>query len=318
MTFIFGIYPGALLGTGDGAVHPVHADDPARIVAALQQLQGIATTLHVRAYRPYAGTVAPDAPPTPTDPEDLLGQGRKLDLVVSFREPTGAIDGWLEFIRETVRNEGHRLATIQICEEPNANLPVLDGSTPNVLQALVQGVIAAKEAALAGGHDIAVGFNAVPTFNPADTFWQDLGALADDRFHRSLDYVGLDFFPDVFHPVPAEQFSEAVTWAVTRFRNTDLPQAGISPTVPIRICENGWPTGPDRTEQRQAEVVEEVVRTLAKLREDLNITGYSFFSLRDANSSGTGLFDRFGLLYDDYTPKLAFDTYRRLIQELTT
>ncbi|MFG1688616.1 hypothetical protein ACGFNP_51320 [Nonomuraea sp. NPDC049269] len=317
MTFTFGIYPGALLGTATGAVHLAHPDHPERIEEALRQLQADAPTLLVRAYRPYAATVAPDAPPTPADPERYLANGRALDLVVTFREPTGALEGWLDFIRATVRDEGARLASLQICEEPNANLPVLDGSMPNVHQALVQGVIAAKEEARARGHDLAVGFNVVPTFNPADTFWNDLGAVADDRFHQALDYVGLDFFPDVFRPIPAEQLAAAVEAVLTGLRTADLPKAGIGGGVPIRVCEHGWPTGPERGEERQAEVIEEVIRTLDKLRGDLNITGYSLFGLRDANSAGEGLYDRFGLLRDDYTPKPAFSTYSKLIAELT-
>ncbi len=318
MTFTFGIYPGALLGSDTGIVHPVSPDRPERITSALRQLQGDAPTLLVRAYRPYTAGSAPDAPSTPADPVRHLGEGRRLDLVLTFREPTGELQGWLDFVRATVRTDGPHLAVLQLCEEPNLDMPALDGSMPNVRQALVQGVIAAKEEARARGHEIAVGFNAVPTFDPVDTFWQDLGGLADDRFHRSLDYVGLDFFPDVFRPLPAGQLSQAVAAVVTGFRNTSLAKAGISRSVPIRICENGWPTGPGRTEQRQAEVVESVIRTVAGLREDLNLTGYSFFDLRDADSAGTGLFDRFGLLRDDYTPKPAFDTYRRLIQELTS
>ncbi|MFJ9340404.1 hypothetical protein ACIRP0_14070 [Streptomyces sp. NPDC101733] len=119
----------------------------------------------------------------------------------------------------------------------------------------------------------------------------------------------------MFHPLPlpAERLSEAVTAVVTTFRHTSLPQAGIGPSVPVHICENDRPTGQDRTERRQAEVIEQVLRGLAALRADLNLTGYSFFDLRDANSASTELFDRFGLLHDDYTPKPAFDTYRRLI-----
>ncbi|MDL4775376.1 hypothetical protein [Actinomadura xylanilytica] len=316
MTFAFGIYPGALLGSDTGAVEPVRPDDPDLINDALRRLQGDGRTLTVRAYRPFTATVVPDAPPTPAEPERYLEDGRRLDLVLTFREPTGALDGWLDFVRATVRDEGPRLATVQICEEPNAVLPVLDGSTPNVREALVHGVIAAKEEALASGHDLGVGFNAVPTFDPADTFWKDLGALADERFHRSLDYVGLDFFPDVFRPVPPERLADATAWVVTAFRDGGLREAGIDPSVPLRVCENGWPTGPDRSEARQAEVVEEVVRTLAGLRDELNLTAYSFFSLRDADSAGTGIFDRFGLLRDDYTPKPAFEAYRRLIEEL--
>ncbi|MBT2365821.1 hypothetical protein J7E88_11010 [Streptomyces sp. ISL-10] len=316
MTLHFGIYPGGILGDDQGIVRPVRPDLPDRITEALDALQGDSPTLLVRAYHPFAATVAPLEPPTPADPQTYLQRGRKLDLVLPFREPSGALDGWLEFVREAVRTRGPQLASVQICEEPNADLPVLDGSTPNVLNALVQGVIAAKQEARALGHSLAVGFNAVPTFDPADTFWSELGALADARFRQSLDYVGLDFFPDVFRPIPGEQLAEAVTAVLAGFRRTDLRKADIPDSVAIRICENGWPTGPGRSEQRQATTLETVVRTVAALAPDLNIDGYSFFALRDADSTAEGLFHRFGLLRDDYTPKPAFETYRRLISDL--
>ncbi|MFF4139469.1 hypothetical protein ACFY1B_50790 [Streptomyces mirabilis] len=316
MTLHFGIYPGGILGDDQGIVRPVRPDLPDRITEALDALQGDTATLLVRAYQSFAATVTPLEPPTPADPETYLQRGRKLDLVLQFREPSGELEGWLEFVREAVRTGGPHLASVQICEEPNADLPVVDGSIPNVLNALVEGVIAAKQEARALGHSLAVGFNAVPTFNPADTFWSELAALADDRFRQSLDYVGLDFFPDVFRPIAAEQLAEAVTAVLTAFRRSDLRKAGIPDSVAIRICENGWPTGPGRSEQQQAAVLETVVRTVTALAADLHIDGYSFFALRDADSTGEGLFHRFGLLRDDYTPKPAFETYRRLINEL--
>ncbi|MFJ9360813.1 hypothetical protein [Streptomyces mirabilis] len=316
MTLHFGIYPGGILGDDQGIVHPVRPDVPDRITEALDTLQGDTASLSVRAYHSFAATVTPLEPPTPADPATYLQRGRKLDLVLQFREPSGELEGWREFVREAVRTGGPHLASVQICEEPNADLPAVDGSTPNVLNALVEGVVAAKQEARALGRSVAVGFNAVPTFNPADTFWSELGALADDRFRQSLDYVGLDFFPDVFRPIAAEQLAEAVTAVLTAFRRTDLQRAGVPGSVAIRICENGWPTGPGRSEQRQAAVLETVVRTVAALSADLNIDGYSFFALRDADSTAEGLFHRFGLLRDDYTPKPAFETYRRLIDEL--
>ncbi|WP_018349366.1 hypothetical protein [Longispora albida] len=318
MAFTFGIYPGALLGDDTGAVTPVRPDDPEQIVTALRTLQGPAPRLLVRAYRPYAQTTPPDTPPTPARPGRYAGEGRALDLVLTFREPTGTVDGWLDFVRETVRGEGHRIGTLQLCEEPNAALPVLDGSIPGVLTALVEGVVAAKAEARVLGYPIEVGFNAIPSFDPADTFWERLGAAATPEFHAALDYAGLDFFPDVFRPIPAGQLGAAVTGVLTAMRNDWLPRAGIGAGVPIRICEHGWPTGPDRPEERQSEVVEEVVRTIAGLRETLGVSGYSFFALRDADSTGTGLFHRFGLLRDDYTPKPAFETYAKLIAELSS
>ncbi|RSS80285.1 hypothetical protein EF918_14350 [Streptomyces sp. WAC06614] len=316
-TLTFGIYPGALLGDDQGVVHPVRPDDPDRINAALDALQGEAAPLVVRAYRSFAVTVPADrTPPTPADPQDYLRHGRTLDLVLQFREPSGELVGWTEFVRDAVRSAGPRLASVQICEEPNADLPSVDGSLPHVMDALVEGVVAAKQEARALGRPVAVGFNAVPTFDPADTFWPTLGARADARFRQSLDYVGLDFFPDVFRPIAEDQLAAAVTAVLTAFRRTSLPQAGIADTVPVRVCENGWPTGPGRPEQRQCTALDTVVRTTAALADELNIDGYSFFALRDADSAADGLFHHFGLLRDDYTPKPAFTTYRRLVQDL--
>ena len=311
----FGIYPGGILGDDRGIIHPVRPDEPDHINKALDELQGNAATLAVRAYRSFAATVTPPQP-TPTDPHAYLQRGRTLNLVLQFREPSGVLDGWPEFVRQAVRSGGPELTSVQICEEPNLDLPSVDGSTPNVLNALVQGVIAAKQEARLLGHRVAVGFNATPTFDPSDTFWSNLGALADARFRQSLDYVGLDFFPDVFRPIPEDQLAGAVTAVLTAFRRTSLPQAGVPGAVPIRICENGWPTGPGRPEQRQAASLDTIIRTVAAHAADLNIDGYSLFALRDADSNAEGLFHHFGLLRDDYTPKPAFATYQQLIKEL--
>ncbi|MFF4338909.1 hypothetical protein ACFY00_03085 [Kitasatospora sp. NPDC001540] len=314
--FTFGIYPGGLLGDEHGLLHPVRPDDPVRIAEALDLLQGDEPGFRVRIYRSFAAT-APALPQTPEGWEAYLGRaGRKVDLVLQFREPTGSLAGWAAYVRTQVRELGGRLGSVQVCEEPNADLPVLDGSVPGVLEALVEGVVAAADEVRALGLDATVGFNAVPSFDPDAPFWPALGKLADRPFLDALDYVGLDFFPDVFHPVPAERLAEAAAWVLHAFRHTDLPKAGIPADVPIRICENGWPTGPDRPEDAQARVLETVLRTVADRAGELGIDGYTLFALRDADSSGGSLFHRFGLLRDDHTPKPAFDAYRRLIAEL--
>ncbi|MFJ5229379.1 hypothetical protein ACIQBJ_05700 [Kitasatospora sp. NPDC088391] len=314
--FRFGIYPGALLGDETGIVHPVRPDDPVALAAVLDELQGAEPEFLVRIYHSFARTVAPPDR-TPGDWADRTGRpGRKLDLVLQFREPTGSTDGWAQYVRGQVRRFGPRLGSVQICEEPNADLPVLDGSVPGVRAALVEGVLAAKAEVRALGLTAPVGFNAVPTLDPAADFWPALGALAPPDFPAALDYVGLDFFPDVFRPVPPGQLAAAVSWALDRFRHTDLPAAGIPATVPIRICENGWPTGPGRPEAEQARALATVIREVARRAAELNLDGYTLFALRDADSSGDRLFHHFGLLRDDHTPKPAFAVYRDLIAEL--
>src|SRR5205814_9844257 len=128
---------------------------------------------------------------------------------------------------------------------------------------------------------IAVGVNATPSFNPADRFWPKLAKRGGQPFVGALDYVGLDFFPDVFRPLPTPDFPGAVAGVVGHFRDA-LSAAGIPATVPIRITENSWPTGPNRSPERQAEVLEAIVRAVYDLRERLNVTHYEFFALRDA------------------------------------
>jgi hypothetical protein len=118
-----------------------------------------------------------------------------------------------------------------------------------------------------------------------------------------VDYAGIDIYPDVFGPrISPDELPAAVEWLLRTFRERDLATAGIAPSVPIRICENGWPTGPDRPEEQQAIVLERIVRTVHALRTDLNITHWELFTLRDADSSKNDLFHRFGVLRDDYSP----------------
>ncbi|NUP47607.1 MAG: hypothetical protein HOW97_09900 [Catenulispora sp.] len=314
MTFTFGIYPGGAAGGDEGVVEPVRPDDPALIRQVLDDLHGDAPGFLVRAYLPFRPPPGTGERPAPAEPENLLGNGRRLELVLGYRDPAGDLDGWLAFVREAVRAHGDRTGLLQICEEPNADLPCLDGRTPGVRRALVHGVVAAADQARALGLDLAVGFNAVPAIGPDVSFWQDLAAIAAAEapgFHDALDYVGFDFFPDVFRPIPPAELTRAVEAVLTDFRTRVLPAAGIGADTPIRIAENGWSTGGGRSEQRQAEVVEAVLTTVLGLSERLAITGYSHFCLRDADTAASSLYYGFGLLRDDYTPKPAFAVYRR-------
>ena len=65
--------------------------------------------------------------------------------------------------------------------------------------------------------------------------------------------------------------------------------------------------------------METIIRTLAEVREQLNLARYTLFSLRDAesfaNETAEDIFYHFGLMQSDYAPKPAFETYRRLIAE---
>ncbi len=78
----------------------------------------------------------------------------------------------------------------------------------------------------------------------------------------------------------------------------------------------GLKTQPERSYERQTEVLETTIRTIYAQRNVFHITHYELFMLRDVNSHNPDPFFQFGLLRDDYTPKPAFERYRDLIAEL--
>jgi hypothetical protein len=112
------------------------------------------------------------------------------------------------------------------------------------------------------------------------------------------------------------ELGEAIVSLIAWLRNDSLPEAGIPASVPIIIAENGWATGPGRPPERQAEALEQIVRAVDANRAKYNVQGYTLFSLRDADSTNSIPFAQFGILYDDYSRKPAFDVYRRLVAEL--
>ena len=66
----------------------------------------------------------------------------------------------------------------------------------------------------------------------------------------------------------------------------------------------------------QEEALRAAVSAVAEVAESRRVTGYRWFDLRDADSSGLSFESRYGLMRDDYTPKPAFLAYRDLIATL--
>jgi hypothetical protein len=315
----FGIYPGGVAGTDTGLATG-KPDNPAAIHQALQALEQGGSPVLVRGYVHYTGK----GKVTHGAPENVLQYAtpsRKIDLVLGYRSATYDAQDWTSVIENVVQYYGSNLHSIQITEEPNLKgVAAGDGDFENIEIALLHGVLAAKKAVVKTGHSIQVGFNAVLSFTPADPFWSTIGSYAFTSFREALDYVGLDFYPDVFRPLPADAppdvLETSVRNALRYFRNETLHTAGIPHTVPIRVTENGWPTTGGQAYEKQAAVIETIVRTVHSLKTELNITGYELFSLRDADSGNGNLFYQFGLLHDDYSPKPAFQTYCNLVGEL--
>jgi len=313
----FGIYPLSVAGTPAGlAAGP--PDDYPRVRSALDDLgDGV-----------VARTYLVDMEPGGQDAALALGDryrdaGLLGHVTLGCLRDTGfEVNRWASLVRTVIGRYGDCLRSVQITNEPN--LSFMDGSKSYTLDALVHGVIAAKDEIRRRGLDIDVGFGSVP-HSPAalPRFWDDLAGAGGPAFTESVDFVGHNFYVDVFEdPVELTAIPGRVEEVLRNLRLRDLAAAGIPASVPIRVTENGWPTGTNplsgarRSPDRQAEVIDAIVRAVHHLREELNISHYMLFGLRDADSSEPGLFHQFGIMRDDYTPKPAYHAFRQLIREL--
>lgn len=316
-TLRFGAFPLGLAGGPDGlAAGP--PDDFDKIAEAFARLQGDGPPLLPRMYVAWAGA---------DSTEQVVQQVRELaapdlgwDLVLSYRDPNGDIAAWTDFVSRVIRDYGTRFAAVQVTGEPNLTIApaAADGAFPRATEALVHGLMAARAAKRESGATAAIGFAVVPETDPANSsFWSDVAALGGEQLAGAVDYAGLDMYPDVFGPrFDLGQLDGAVDWLLRSFREQVLPIAGIGPRVPIRICENGWPTGAGRGEAAQADVLEAILRAVHARAGELNVTHWELFTLRDADSSKDDLFHNFGVLRDDYSPKPAFHRLTQLIAEL--
>jgi hypothetical protein len=334
--FIFGIYPGGVAG-GDAGLLSGTADDPAKMTECLDALQastlqGSTQALVIRVYDSFQdpdSSFAENVAAPANYAQFAVRETRPLDLVLQYRSSSADIEGYLAFVKERVLQHAAYLYSVQITEEPNFRdgPAVIDGPYPGVLDALTQGVVVAKQALReTGAGHVKVGFNATPTFGAAQVFWGQLKAASSAGFADALDFVGLDFFPDVFRRMAADgapgDIASSVTGILETMRKVWLPQAGIRDSCAIHIAENGWPTGPGRSFERQAEVLETVIRTVHSLRVLHTIERYTLFSLRDVQpldpEAPYDLFCYFGITDASYKKKPAFERFRSLIAELSS
>jgi hypothetical protein len=255
--------------------------------------------------------------------------GMDVEYVLRYRPDEGRegdVAGYVEWVRHMVRTLGQnpRAVAFQIANEVNftASPDSSDGAYARAREALVEGVVAAREESQAIGRpDLEVGFNWVYRMDTASerVFWEHLRDHGGERFVRALSFVGLDFYPGTFFPPAAAPGTErdfAVN-ALTLLRNCYLPTARIPESVPIHVQETGYPTGAGRTWERQAEAMETIVRAFHDFRGTFNVSDLRWFNMRDAQTGSPNFQQQYGLLTDDYEPKPAFETYRALVRDLS-
>ncbi|MFI9504110.1 hypothetical protein [Nocardia sp. NPDC052566] len=321
---MFGLYVASQVGTSIGTAQ----DDPAAIERLVDELRG-GKPLVVREYVHYLGATPEPERLAVVDPERELraltmpdawytSEGRQLDLVLCYLPAAADIPGWLAFIDRVLERYGPIVRYLQITLEPNFPIPWIDGSSPGVLDALTQGMAHARARLDELGHTaIELGFSVAepPEWLGGDSaFWQHLAGVPG--FADLVDYVGLGLYPDAFSPVapPGEpgNIVDLTAHALRHLRENSLPAAHLG-NVPIHIAENGSPAGPERTPERQAASLDQMIRTIIDLAPKYQITHYELVGLRDADSSAPEPTAQLGLTTDTYAPKPAFHTYRALI-----
>lgn len=323
----FGITPG--VQTGQlllGPVEPV-PEDPQRHLAALDELRPPDAPFVLRLHRFFWSDGEAGIQRFEALAERYTSRGYLVELQLRYHprpDQEGDIAAWTEHVREVVRRFGPNpgVVAIQVTNEVNLTFSPdsSDGAYERSRDALVQGVIAAKDEAQRGGFgQLEIGFNWAYRMDPAseNAFWTHLRD-AGPAFREAVDWVGLDAYPGTFVPpvhTPGGERDGMVN-AMSVFR-CFLDYARIPFQTPIHVEENGWPTSPPvRSYEYQERTVDTLVRAVHDFRGTYNVSDYRWFNLRDGDSSNPNPQVQYGLLRSDYQPKPAFAAYRRLVREL--
>jgi hypothetical protein len=328
----FGITPQAAGSAGptQGDVAP---ENESKAVKALQRLEPNRRQLVLRLNRLFWSDGQAGIDRFAERIDAYAAEGFQSEVQVRYHPPDGHegdIAGWDSFVRAAVdelatrRDASGRPSVVAMSITNEANLPISpntsDGAYSGVLDALVSGIVAARdEATKVGRPDLALGFTVMWRWNPDSDqhFWEDLGSRATPEFRSALDYVGLQAYPGLVWPpapIPGRSAGDEIAEALTLLRDCYMPKAGLGREVALWITENGYATNLGRTESQQAADLSSTVDDVHRLSGTLGVSDYRYFNLRDNNSNGTDLFDAVGLLRDDYSEKPAFPTYRSLIR----
>ncbi len=327
----FGISPGVQTGQlGTGPVPPRTPEDPIRQRTALAALVPPGVPFVLRLTRFFWSDGEAGVERFLALAGQYTSEGYLVELQLRYH-PTPAEEGdipaWTSFVREVVDRFGpnRRVVGLQVTNEVNLSesSDSSDGSYSGGRDALIQGVIAAKdEARRRGFTQLEVGFNWADRSDPDSdsSFWSYLNAHGGPAFRAALDWIGLDAYPGSFFP-PAEapgREGDGLINGVSALR-CYAESAGIPDSVPMHIEENGYPTGstPDRSYARQAQALQTMVQAASDFRGTYDISDYRWFDLRDSDSTSPNFQQQYGLMTDTYTPKPAFAVYRNLIASLS-
>ena len=325
----FGITPGIAgsAGVGQGTAVPV---DPKLERQALERLEPRRRELVLRLNRLFWDGGGKLIRKFAHRVDRYARSGLSSEIQVRYHPPEGKegnLRAWARFVAKAVRRLGRRPSVTAFSITNEINFPISpntsDGSYDRALEAMVRGVVVGnRELRLLGRPNVELGFSVAWRYIPQEDrkLWEELGGLANPRFRRALDYVGLQVYPGLVWPpveIPGRTAGDEIAEALTLIRDCYMPKAGLGREVDLWVSENGYPTKPVvNTEAGQAERLVSSVEAVAAHAGDLGITDYRWFNLRDNDSDGADLFSQVGLLRDDYSEKPAFGEYRRAIRRL--
>ncbi|MEA2430606.1 MAG: hypothetical protein QOI19_1079, partial [Thermoleophilaceae bacterium] len=197
----FGITPGAQTGQlGSGPQPPRVPEDPAKQLSALQKLrpdQKIPFVL--RLHRFFWSDGEAGVKHFLELAKRYTAAGYLVELQLRYhptKQQEGDIKAWTGFVRDVVDRFGsnRRVVAIQVTNE--VNLPFSpdssDGAYTGGQEALVQGVLAAKDEARKMGYgQLEIGFNWAYRSTPQedDAFWAYLRDHGGTKFVTALDWI---------------------------------------------------------------------------------------------------------------------------------
>jgi len=325
----FGITPGVQTGQlGTGPVPPRTPEVAAKQLAALDQLRPPNAPFVLRLHRFFWSDGEAGIRRFLRRARLYTHHGYLVQLQLRYHptpDQEGDIPAWVRFVRKVVDRFGRsrRVVAIQVTNEVNLTLSKdsSDGAYRGARDALIHGVEAAtSEARRRHFAQLEIGFNWAYRSDPSSeqSFWNYLRDHGGRAFVRSLDWVGVDAYPGTFFPpydTPGGE-RDALVNAFSTFRcYAAIP--GIPATLPIHVEENGYPTGPGRSYERQAQAMDTMVHAVNDFRGTFHISDYRWFDLRDGDSTSPNFQTQYGLMTDEYRPKPAFALYRDLVRRFT-
>jgi hypothetical protein len=302
-------------------------EDPRRTLASLALLRPPGGPFTVHVYRSYlsAKSDAQEDAEQRRLVDRYTAHGYGVEIVIRYRRDDDP-GGFARFVRGVVARFGDNplVRGFQVTNEANfsASGDSSDGAYAGARDALIQGVIAAKDEARRRGYSqLRIGFNWFYRTQPGneDDFWSYLRDHGGKRFRDALDWVGLDVYPGTFFPPAAAPGStgDFVVNAMSQLRDCFMDEADIADSVPIHVEENGYPTGPGRSYADQRTALASMLGAVNTYRANYNVSTYFWFDLRDADSASPNFQQQYGLMRDDYSPKPAFGDYRSLVSKLS-